>query len=228
MRTGIQSEDVTMKGRSFARRLVVGLLAFAPLVGCGGSSGPPNCGKEQPCGGDLGGTWSFLGLCSNVAVENQNLQAACPGRAINGLGASLTGQITYNPSDMTYTASNWHEVFSLTETIPLSCLSGMATCAEMNGTTTDSTTGTAATATVTCTGTTVCNCHVSGNVTLTAPDTGTYVLYGTTVDMTGAETSGTFPYCVEEGRLHLMTLTTQVNMPLGPEVVTTDIVAMKQ
>jgi hypothetical protein len=230
-RTGVTRRTSTMNGRTFDRRLLVaGWMAFAAplmLMGCGGSSAPPNCGKEQPCGGDVGGTWNFLGICTNLAVENQNLQAACAGRSISALGVSLTGQLTYN-ADMTYTASNWHEVFSLNETIPLSCASGTTSCAALSGTTTDSTTGMATTTTVTCSGTTVCTCHVSGNLTLTVAETGTYYIAGTTLDMTGTETSGTFPYCVEGGRLHLMTLMTQVNMPLGPEVVTTDIVAMKQ
>ena len=46
-----------MRGRSFERRLLAfGFLALAaPLVGCGGSSAPPNCGVEQPCGGDVVG-----------------------------------------------------------------------------------------------------------------------------------------------------------------------------
>jgi hypothetical protein len=219
-----------MNGWSFARWLiVVGFLAStAPLSGCGGSSGPPNCLQEQPCGGDVGGTWSFLGVCSNVSFENQQLQAACPGRSIGGLGASLTGQITFNPSDMTYTAANWHEMFSATETLPLSCLDGATSCAALSGTTTDTSTGTAVTTTVTCSGTTVCTCHVAGNLTLATAETAAYTIAGTNLVLSGTETSGNFGYCVEGNRLHMMTLETNAAMPLGPEVITSDVVAMKQ
>ena len=217
-----------MTERTIARwLLVVGFVGLtAPLVGCGGSSAPPNCGKEQPCGGDVVGAWSFLGFCANLSVENQVLAAACPGSSISAFGVTLTGQLNYN-ADLTYTASNWHETFSATETVPLACTNGATSCAAMSGTTNDSSTGTTVTTTTTCTGTTVCTCHVSGNQTLTS-ETGTYYITGTTIDMSGTETSGTFPYCVEQSRLHLMRLTTPVNMPTGPEVIESDIVAMKQ
>ena len=46
--------------------------------------------------------------------------------------------------------------------------------------------------------------------------------------MLGPGTSGTFPYCVEENRLHLMQLSATMTTPMGQAVITSDIVAQKQ
>ena len=215
-----------MGGRTFARRLLaLGLLTLAPAgAGCGGSSAPPNCGQEQPCGGDVVGAWSFLGACQNVKAASTDVMGVCPGASITSANTSLTGSLTFN-SDLTYTASNWHETFTLTETVPLSCTDGTA-CADGNGTSTDTNNGMTVSVTVNCTGTTVCNCRLSGTLSLTS-DTGTYALSGTTLQMTGAATSGGFPYCVEENRLHLMQLSTTMTTPMGQAVITSDIVAQK-
>jgi hypothetical protein len=216
-----------MSGRWFETRwLAFGLLALAaPLVGCGGSSGPPNCGAEQPCGGDVVGAWSFAGVCSNVSAASAEAMAACPGASIGAASTSLTGLLTFN-ADQTYTASNWHETFSLTETVPLSC-TGAVTCADGNGTSSDTQNGETISVTSTCTGTTVCTCRLSGTLSLTS-DVGNYYITGTTLDMVGPATSGTFPYCVEEKRLHLLALSTTMTTPMGQAVITSDIVAQKQ
>jgi hypothetical protein len=218
-----------MRGWSFERRLVAfGFLALAaPLVGCGGSSGPPNCGVEQPCGGDVVGSWTFAGACSNVSATNAELMVACPGARIGSSSVSLTGALTYN-ADLTYTATNWHETFSVTETLPLTCAGAdMTACSDANGTVSDTQGGETITITTTCTGTTVCNCRLSGSLSLTS-DAGSYYITGTTLDMTGPATSGTFPYCVEENRLHLIQLSTTMTTPMGQAVITSDIVAQKQ
>ena len=57
---------------------------------------------------------------------------------------------------------------------------------------------------------------------------GAYTIAGTTLDMAGPATSGTFPYCVEEKRLHLMELSATMTTPMGQAVITSDIVAQKQ
>jgi len=216
-----------MNGRSFERRLLAfGVLALAvPLVGCGGSSGPPNCGAEQPCGGDVVGTWSLAGACSNVSAASAELMASCPGASIRGISVSLTGALTYN-ADLTYTATNWHELFSATETVPLTC-AGATACSEGSGTDSQTQDGTTITITTTCTGTTVCTCRVSGELSITS-DAGDYYITGTTLDMLGLSTSGAFPYCVEQNRLHLIQLSTTMTTPMGQAVITSDIVAQKQ
>lgn len=216
-----------MRGRSFERRLLGGgLVALAALFGgCGGSSGPPHCGAEQPCGGDVTGTWSLAGACSNVSAASAELAAACPGASLSGYAVSLRGMLTFN-ADQTYTASNWHETYAATETVPLSCTE-FATCGEGSGTVSDSSNGVSITIDTSCTGTTVCTCRISGTVSITS-DLGNYYISGTTLDLTGAATSGPFPYCVEEGRLHLMQLSTTMTTPMGQAVITSDIVAEKQ
>ncbi len=218
-----------MHGRSFeARTLALGLLVLAaPLVGCGGSSGPPNCGIEQPCGGDVVGAWSFAGVCSNVAASSAELMAICPGASIGGSSISLTGSLEFSAEEV-YTASNWHETFSLTEIVPLSCAgTGITSCSQNDGTVTDTQNGVTITITTTCTGTTVCTCRLSGNLSIVT-DVGYYTITGTTLDMLGPATTGTFPYCVEEKRLHLMALSTTMTTPMGQAVITSDIVAQRQ
>jgi hypothetical protein len=218
-----------MHERSFeTRSLALGLLVLAaPLGGCGGSSAPPNCGIEQPCGGDVVGAWNFAGVCSNVTAANAELMAICPGASIGGSSIALLGSLIFN-ADGTYTASNWHETFSLTETVPLSCAgAGATSCTENNGTTTDTQDGVKIAVTTACTGTTVCTCRLAGNLSIVS-DTGAYTIAGTTLDMAGPATSGTFPYCVEEKRLHLMELSATMTTPMGQAVITSDIVAQKQ
>jgi hypothetical protein len=161
-----------------------------------------------------------------VSAANTDAMAACPGAAISSSSISLTGLLTFN-ADQTYAASNWHETFSLTETVPLSCMTSAAACSDSNGTNSETQNGETISVTVACTGTTVCTCRLSGSLSLTS-DAGNYTIAGTTLDMVGASTSGTFPYCVEEKRLHLMELSATMTTPMGQAVITSDIVAQKQ
>ena len=140
---------------------------------------------------------------------------------IGAVGVSLTGSLAFK-TDLTYTASNWHETFNVTETLPLSCVGG-GSCSDLNQTTNDGTTA----LNITCTGTTTCVCHFSGTLTL-ASETSTYTITGTNIDMAGATTSASFSYCVEQDRLHLIDLSTTMTGPAGQAVILSDIVAQKQ
>jgi len=189
--------------RTMAAAAVMALAASAGGCGGGGHSPPPNCLQVQPCGGDVVGNWSFLGACSDAQAQSEDLDAFCPGAKVNASGVSLTGILNFN-ADLTYTATNWHEVFLASETLPLSC-SGMGSCTERNGTQTDTSSGSTVTVTTACSGTTTCECRVNGTLILTS-DFGSYTTAGTLLNMYGGTTSGLFDYCGEQDRLHLISL----------------------
>ena len=197
-------------GRQDRRRWLRGAAASVAVLGlsaaaCGGSDvkPPPNCLQIAPCGGDVVGSWGFLGTCANVAAESADLQAVCPGARLTSSGAAITGSFAFS-ADGSYTATSWHETFAGSELLPLSC-APVAECADLNQTTTDTSNGMTQTIITTCTGTTTCSCRFRGTFSVTS-DFGSWYASGTTLDMFGGSTSGTFSYCVEEDRLHLLGL----------------------
>jgi len=208
--------------------LLICTLAAAGLLGsgCGGSNHhapPPTCLEAPPCGGDVVGTWNFLGGCENLPEVNTELQLSCPGLAIRGFALSFTGQLTFN-ADSTYTTSNWHETVNATETIPLTCV-GLSTCASLNMTVNDQTGTTAISCSDIGTGTGTCNCRVAA-VTNVASDVGTFTSYGTTLTMSGPQTAGDFSYCVQGDLLHLLSVGTTLDST-GQPVVVSDVVAQR-
>jgi len=207
--------------RTMAAAVVVALAASTGA--CGGSSHtpPPNCLQVAPCGGDLVGTWTFIGTCTNVAALNDQLGDGCPGATFNAFGVALTGTFTFN-ADLTYTASNWREDFVIAETLPLMCQGG-ATCADGNGTQTDTTAGAMTTVTTTCTGTSTCTCRVNGRF-IVSSDAGSWMTAGTNLTMYGTSTSTSLSYCVEEDRLHMIQTSTTAT---GQSASISDIVAVR-
>jgi len=200
----------------------VGVVLAASTGACGsGHSPPPNCLQVAPCGGDIVGTWTFIGTCTNVAALNDQLGDGCPGAAFNAFGVAVTGTFTFN-ADLTYTASNWREDFVIVETLPLMCHGG-PTCADANGTQTDSMIAGTSTVTTTCTGSSTCTCRVNGTFTVSS-DAGTWTTAGTDLTMYGTATSTSTSYCVEEDRLHLIQTNTSVT---GESFRISDIVAVR-
>jgi hypothetical protein len=184
--------------------------------GCGPSNGsgsaPPSCLQVQPCGGDVVGTWSFLGACRTPAVLqnfNDNLQASCPGASITALDIDISGTVTYN-ADLTY-AANVTETIRATEIFPLSCL-GFASCADVVSSNTEST--------VSCTGTTTCTCRVAGAPPMI--ETGTYTTAGTDLTMAGPTSTSTDAYCVQNNQLHI------ISVDATSAALNGDFVAQKQ
>jgi len=210
----------------------MGLWAFTlalgalPMVGCGGgNAGPTSCLQVQPCGGDVVGTWSFLGACSNVDAANE--LSGCS--LLSGVSQALTGLVTFNANG-TYTATNWHETFVNTESTPLTC-SNASTCTANNGTTTDSSNGVTVRVTTNCTGTSTCVCHVARTLDVTTASGS----YGATsasavLSVSGGPIASSFAYCVEENRLHLMQTANVVttNPPSERNIILSDIVAQRQ
>jgi hypothetical protein len=204
-----------MNARAMRTSAILGALLCASAGGCGPGSGdgdPPRCLQVQPCGGDVVGTWKLLGACTSPAFLselNAQVQASCSGASVTALDVDLSGTFTYNP-DLTYSMTGT-ETISGTEMIPLSCL-GYASCAAAQPASAD--------ATLTCTGTTICTCHIGASSA--APETGTYTIVGTTLTTIGPVSTTTDAYCVENGRLHLMEMSRTSGAILG------DFVGQKQ
>jgi hypothetical protein len=172
-----------------------------------------------PCGGDVVGSWSLLGGCENIAEANAELQASCAGEAIRGFALSFSGQLTFN-ADSTYTTGNWRESVHASETVPLSC-AGAPSCASLNQTTSDAN----STTSISCTGSTTCSCQIAATNNLTS-DAGTFTVTGTSLTMSGPQTSGSFSYCVQGELLHLMSVSTTLDST-GQPVVISDVVAQR-
>jgi hypothetical protein len=129
------------------------------MAGCGGGSAKPppaSCLAVQPCGGDVVGTWSFLGGCSDLAALTEQLQLDCQGASVNSNPLSLSGLLTFN-ADLSYTASGWRETSAANETLPLSCITATS-CAAGNGTQHLNSGSATGIATTSCTGTSTCSC----------------------------------------------------------------------
>jgi hypothetical protein len=192
------------------------LMCVLLAAGCGPSSGdsnaPAGCLKFQPCGGDVVGTWKFLGGCTSqqgLADLSAQLEASCAGASITDFDIGLSGTITFS-ADLTY-STNAIETITVTESIPLSC-TGFSTCAAVQSAT--------ANTTATCTGTTTCTCRITGSPP--GNETGTYTISGTSLTMVGPDDTETDGYCVENGRLHVISLSDTTGTAIG------DFVAQKQ
>ena len=56
---------------------------------------PPSCLQVQPCGGDVVGTWTYLGGCISATALTAETAATCPDRRITGSNIAITGSATY-------------------------------------------------------------------------------------------------------------------------------------
>jgi hypothetical protein len=201
--------------------LAVGAL---PLIGCGGGQATPtSCLQVQPCGGDVVGTWSFLGACSNIDAANELSECS----VLSDVTEALAGLVTFN-ADGTYTVTNWRQTFESTESDPLACF-GASTCTAGNGSTTDSSNAGTETVTTSCTGTSTCVCHVAGTRHITTAS-GIYGTASSVLTGSSGPLASSFPYCVEENRLHLMQTANVIttNPPSDQTFILSDIVAQRQ
>lgn len=207
--------------RGMARDGVVALVGVLLVVGVGcGSDWTASCGKTQPCGGDVVGSWVFNGACTNEAVLMSSLQASCPGATIHVDKFTISGTMTLG-ADQTFTMAATRAA-SARESIPLACQPNVTSCAELSMSVSDG----GDSIVLTCTGTTTCDCTV--DVTASgATETGTYTTSGTTFSATGGP--GTVEYCRAGSLLHLIDVETGMNMgAMGQVVIGSDIVAQKK
>ena len=86
----------------------------------GGSAPPASCGQVRPCGGDVVGTWAFLGACSNAAALSAELAAICPGASVSDYAHTKSGFLTFN-ADLTYISNVVKETLSSVRTRPFNC-----------------------------------------------------------------------------------------------------------
>ena len=176
------------------------------------------------------GTWSFLGACSDLAAQTEQLQLDCQGTSVNSNSVSLSGLLTFN-ADLSYTATGWRETFGANETLPLSCITGAATCAASNGTANRNAGNATGTVTTRCSGASTCSCTVSGSLNLTS-ETGTYATTMEVLEISADITGSNFSYCVDGDQLHLMQVVTETLVtPQGTTnttLILSDIVAQRQ
>ena len=200
--------------------------------GAGGAANPlANCGQLEPCGGNVVGTWNLAGGCVNeTALTNSAMIDGCPGVTLDVANFTVSGTISL-AADMTYSAGNAMESFTMTESIPASCLMG-ATCSDLSDqfrlqVQADPMPGLSF---VSCTGTSTCACRFDAAL-LIMGETGKYATSGNSLLTTaaGATAGDSNDYCVQGSTMHLIEVDATMHMgPMGQATIVTDIVAQKQ
>jgi hypothetical protein len=195
------------------------------VIGCGGGSGSTTggsgtCGKVEPCGGTLTGSWVFTGECVNAASLQPEARVLCAQASIGIPSVNFTGTLSFN-GDMTYSISETVDA-RVPWNIPATCTGGM-TCPDFG---TDLEEEMSSGETFTCTGSGACAC--TQTALLNTNDTGTYSTTGSTLLLTSASTGMTIGggYCVQGSTLHLITLDTTMSMGvLGQTTIDRDVTA---
>ncbi len=198
------------------------------VVGCGGGGGADSCGKVQPCGGNVAGTWRLSAACTDNAIATADRMEGCPGASIQIANLAVDGALTFT-TNLTYTTESLIETFQATETLPIACLNGFS-CAELDQMARAGVSATGPLLSVSCTGSEVCVCHFDFSVSAMG-EAGTYATSGTALTLVPNDGSGPDEqqYCVQDQYLHLISLSTSMSMgPMGEARVVVDIVGKKQ
>ena len=149
------------------------------LVGCGDDDGGSvDCSAITPCGGEVVGTWQFVGNCEGE-------DPFCPDLVVEST-PSASGSFTFEAGG-TYTTMSTLNGTSRAR-IPGSCIDGATMCSDLDF------------EDQTCTGdiATACTCTTTYNNTQDSTS-GTYTTSGTSITLDGE----TFPYCVSGNTLRL-------------------------
>jgi hypothetical protein len=202
------------------------VVASVGLFGCGGGTDggrgepPMSCLQVQPCGGDVVGTWRFVGGCAaEASVFTALAQTSCPGTEVSQVAFGASGSVTFN-ADLTYVGQGWNTTYSDTVTRPLSCSSGAASCDALDL----SVTATGGSfLTEDCSGATTCACHSSSRNAMT--ESGTYTVTGTKLDLTAPSTTRSRSFCVEGSRLHIIEFSATATDVNGLPLLLADSVA---
>jgi hypothetical protein len=183
---------------------VVALVSIVALVnGCGGRSNGGSagtCGKVQPCGGSIVGTWTVHTSCGSIG--NFTGGVTCTGATLDESMKVTSGTLTFN-ADMTY-ATTVAQSGTIKFKAPLSCTSA-ASCDELA----TSIYPMPPDATSTCTtANAVCDCSIVYSGPMTGTDSGTYTTAGNVVTLTPSSGGPPIPgsYCVQGNELHLPTI----------------------
>ena len=118
-----------MDARVVRMSAVLAALTGAAAGGCGPSNGsdsaPPSCLQVQPCGGDVVGTWRFLGACIGSRApperEYDSLQAVVPG-SLDQRGGRRSSRAPSRTTPIRPIRLTRSKRSPVMETLPLSCL----------------------------------------------------------------------------------------------------------
>jgi hypothetical protein len=194
------------------------------MLSCGGGGG--SCGKVQPCGGNVVGTYNIGTACFDNAALTMEAGVDCPGASVSVSGLNVSGSGSFN-ADMTYSVTETISA-SLSETLPASCLTmnGVTfTCAQLDLAIQQlllDQPGTYQSAH--CSGSSSCTCSFV-LAPQTTSETGTYTTAGTTITTTDSLGSvSSSPYCVQGNELHML----QVDMTMAMGKIQADLVFTKK
>jgi len=212
-----------------------------PGQGCGGDGGPDAtgdagptaaCGKIQPCGGDVVGSWMFVEECesgASVAAMEANFASMaaaswCVGQTLVGIELLASGSLVFDAAgtyalDLTFDGT-------LDINLPADCLAGLSCDETTAGLQSQIDAGTYQMPNVShisCSGSSSCLCRAT--VGSSRSETGTYATAGSVVAFTAD--SGAIngkSYCVAGNALHILTTTTGST---GQIDIASDLLAMK-
>lgn len=207
----------------------VGALSLL-AASCGESSSGSSyhCGKVQPCGGDLVGTWTFKAACVDASAASSVVTSAmtggvsCSTAMVQDTDSKVSGSLSFK-SDSTY-----QNDMTLTTTVnvllPSECLKFQGitvTCGQLNQV--------VASGAITGIDSFKCGAASGGcscAVVVTSKDTssGTYTVAGNSVALSSSPQGGG-DYCVQGNELHLISLS--MPMVTGEAKITADMVATK-
>jgi hypothetical protein len=211
-------------------RSALACLWVAALVssGCGGEGGKARdlCGRVQPCGGDVVGTWKPAGSCFDpttvLAQVESRLDLTCP----SGVTLSLTSSTLNRDLSATFAADGTYSGTSVTTgtlafEVPGACLNG-GTCRDLEGALGNIFDAPG------CAGDATCACSVTQN--LNSTETGTYTTSGWVIETTpsGGATSPS-NYCVAGNQMHFINVDPSTPVvPSPPATILSDTVLERQ
>src|SRR5262245_50667459 len=211
-----------------AKRMVVvgcSVALAAMLSACGDEAG--NCGKVQPCGGNVVGNYNVIAACTTDPTGGMDFGINCPEAVVVTPAISITGSASFN-ADLSYTLTRTVSA-TAPVTFPPSCLAQLTggitlTCEQINQAVPlliASMPGVIQAATCSGSGAT-CTCTVT-LVPQTTSESGEYNTSGTTlttiVDSTGTVYGG--QYCVQGNALHYIQVDAAMPMTIIADTVLT-------
>jgi len=196
------------------------LWAVALVSGsCGGEGGKArdSCGRVQPCGGDLVGTWKPAGSCFDPTAVLAQVASSAGIQCPSGVTLTLTSSTLNRDITATFAANRTYSGTSVTTgmlafDVPGACIGG-ETCGEV---------GAALAASFdapSCTGNTTCACSVTQN--LTSSETGTYTVSASVLEtMPSGGTAVQTDYCVSGSQMHFINID-----PATPTIISDAVLA---
>jgi hypothetical protein len=202
------------------------------VLGCGGASGESRgtCGRIEPCGGDLVGSWKPAGSCFDPPTFLRQIASVvgieCPsGEMLSVQSSTLNRSISATfAADGTYSGLS-QTTGMLAFDVPRACLAS-GTCGDLDSAFAPLVQPGVVFDTAACTGDTMCTCTVTEN--LGDPEGGTYTIAGSMLETT-SYTAGTVtqtPYCVSGNLLHLVNVDPASAGPAA--MITSDAMAERE